>query len=189
MKVYLFRHGKSEPGSEGPFLSCLTDEGRMQGQKLVESGVLPVPDRIYSSHFPRAMQSANILALHFGLEYHVREGLGEWKIQEQNIPFEEYQVQELAAMKDLDLVVSGGESFSMAGQRFYNEVSSICNENQTDSTLFLVAHGYVNYLMFKRIEGLDAFKNKDDYVGNFDYGILDYSRGIFKIEKNIITRR
>ena len=189
MRLYLIRHGEYSLENGYSFDINLSETGIRQGRSLIASNVLPTPDKIYSSHFVRAKESAQILAEHFKKEVSVKKCLGEWKIQEVDIPFDKYSGDEKKAKEDHDLIVSGGESITMAKQRIYDCVLQICKEDYQMKNVFIISHGNVLYLLFKKILNEQILFPKSEVVNNFDYGVLEYSKGNIKVIRNIIIHR
>ncbi|OGM02945.1 hypothetical protein A3K72_01725 [Candidatus Woesearchaeota archaeon RBG_13_36_6] len=189
MKLYFIRHGEVTIKNNEYFRAHLSKEGIEQGKQLLEKGVLPKPDKIYSSHFVRAQESAKILAKHFQISVTIKKCLGEWKIQELNIQFDKFLEEEKQARENLNLIVSGGESFAMARERIYNCTTEICKENPQVKNLIIVSHGNVLYLLFKKLLNQEpTFNEESEQIKLFDYGIIEYSDKKFRVIRNIITK-
>src|SRR5690349_4112612 len=80
-RIYLVRHGSTVLSAEDAFAGstdvALSDEGRRQAQLL---GERLVPDQIcaaYCSPMGRTVETARLIASHFGLEPETRDGLRE----------------------------------------------------------------------------------------------------------------
>ena len=82
MEIYLVRHGQVKVINGEYFKSHLSPKGFKQGQNILSKGLLPKPDKVYSSHFIRAKESAKLMADYFSMDFEVKGCLGEWKIQE-----------------------------------------------------------------------------------------------------------
>lgn len=191
MKIYLLRHGKQKAKNKGyiSIQSHLSQEGIKETNKLLGQNVLPQPDKIYSSHFARAQESAKIIAEHFGVSITTKQCLGEWKIQELNIQFEKFLEEEKKARKDIKLAVTGGESFAMLQERIYNCILEICKENPNANDIIIVSHGNALYTLFKKLLNQRLlFDEKTEQIRTMDYGIVEYSNNKLKVVKNIITR-
>ena len=61
MKLYLIRHGEYSKENGYYFEISISEEGIEQGKQLLGKNVIPKPDQIYSSHFVRAKESAQII--------------------------------------------------------------------------------------------------------------------------------
>ena len=189
MKIVFVRHAKFHVEDNKHFEACLSEDGIANTKKFLESGILEKPDYIFSSHFTTAVESARLIADYFKMNFTIKECLGEWKLQELNLPFEEYEKEENAAIKNLNFPVRGGESLDMAGERMYNCVKNICDRHKNAKNIIIVSHGNVLYHLFKRFANqkpkFNPTKEKIDFL---DYGVVDYSNGNFKILKNIISK-
>ncbi len=189
MLLYLIRHGSTMVTDNDFFRSHISKEGIRQAKALLESTMLPKPEIVYTSHFLRAIESGAILADHFDVFMQMRHCLGEWKIQELNLPFETFLHEEELARRDLQYRPPGGESFMMAQKRIFCCVQEICQENPQAENIVIVSHGNVLYLLFKKLLGQEpTFDEEKERIKNFDVGIVEYTDGKWKVLRNIITK-
>ncbi len=189
MEIILFRHGKFHVKNNNYFGAHLSEEGIKKGTNILESGIIKKPDLIFSSHFIRAVESARLIADYFKINFTIKECLGEWKLQELNLLFEEYEKEENAAIKNLNFPVRGGESLNMAGSRVHKCVIEIIKSNPKAKRIIIVSHGNVLYWLFKKLlnqkPDFDASKEMIDFFG---YGIIDYNKGKLEVKTNIISK-
>lgn len=189
MKLYFIRHGKYVT-ENSKYRTSLSQDGISEIKNLVIKNALPNPYKIYSSHFIRAQESAQIISKHFGIPITIKKCLGEWKIQELDLPFSEFLEEEKRARKDMNLVVSGGESLVMAQKRIYNCVLEICKDTlNNNKKIIIVSHGNVLYLLFKKLLNQHpTFDEKHEEIKTGGYGVVECNNSKLNVIKKIITQ-
>lgn len=153
--LYLVRHG--ETAAPGRFLGAsdppLSDRGREQAHRL--AATMPVPRRIVSSGLRRAMETAAILANHWGLEassdprwneisYGAWDGL-QWDEIERRWP--EQAAAKLADWWGVD--PPGGES----AVDFAARLRAAWADVQDPRPVVVIAHAGVNALVHEFAQG------------------------------------
>lgn len=159
----LVRHGESEANRDGCFALNghvpLTDLGRQQAHEAAaQIGRLFNPQRIISSNFTRAVQSAEIISTDLKLPLEVVEG-----IQERDLgalkgrPWHEH-----AALASADPAYDrqrewlwrppGGESYQDVRERVMPELEALRGRFPTDE-LVIVSHGAVMRAIWSSLTG------------------------------------
>ena len=179
-RLVLIRHGESNVTVErriGGHRSCsgLSELGRRQAKRLAdrlaESGELR-PDVVYSSQYPRALETAEVLNASFGLPIEVDAGFGEHDPGPDldGITFDDY-VQRFGVPEwhgdPHTAVFPGGETTAEFQLRVGATVSRVLGERR-GSTILVSCHGGVVDAVFRLLLRLPA-------TGGFDLHTLNTS--------------
>ena len=147
-EVYLIRHAKKSnniiyQNAEDNFLikdekRILSKEGQEQSKMLASLSFLQDTDVIFSSHFVRAMLTANYLAEKIKKPILINKNFGErLRTNNENIIFpKNYRMMQ---MKDEKYKVIGGESRQEVFKRFYNELMKIIKEYE-NKKIVIISH-------------------------------------------------
>lgn len=180
MKLYLFRHGQSNHNLAGIISTpeaFLTEEGIRQAQKLRDELApvkLPI---IYSSPYPRAIATAEIVAEANHTPIVIIEGLREHNLgetegtveTEENIRKNYPDILPILTFRDdgTDEIKSyGAESKCEARERFINTLQEI-KQFSPFETAGVSTHGHVMRNLYYHLYG------KDKIFKNCEYFILD----------------
>jgi len=165
MDILLVRHGESEANAEGRLQGRLdvplSDRGRAQARQL--GGWLKQNevcwDVVYSSPLLRARQTAELLQQEAGgpgaqIEADLAEvsvgrleGLGREQIAERHPDFLERPITDLA-----DFSAYGGESYDALQARISGLLERLVERHRAaGDSLLIVAHGGVNFQLFKSL--------------------------------------
>ena len=201
--IYLIRHSKTfkvnnELNSDSLQVQnekySLSVEGELLAQNKMNNPVFNNIDKLYSSNYVRAIQTAKYLALKHNLEINVVSTLGERKFgvsswDELPNNFERKQ------FLDKTYKVGNGENQLEVRSRMFNIITKILNENK-GKNIAVVSHGTaISYLLKKwcDIELIDdklryCFKDKVLLNGHIDYCMafkleFDDNNDIVDIEK------
>lgn len=176
-RLLLVRHGESVVtvrGVMGGALSCegLSDLGRLQAQALRDrwaAGGEPAVDVVVSSTLARAIETAEIVNEHLGLDLHLEEDLEEHRPgSADGIPFSE--LAEQWAEFDFhgrrhDRVAEGAESASEFFFRVGGAFEKILAEHR-GKTVFVACHGGVIDVAFRTFLDLPIRGHFDLYTLN-----------------------
>jgi broad specificity phosphatase PhoE len=135
----------------------LSDEGRRRA--LVLAGRLSAfePRRVVSSHEPKAVETADIIAGHLGLSLEIHEGLEEHRRPRADIVSARRYEETIANLfAKPDELVFGSETANQSGTRFAASIEGLLSSAKEEDTL-VVAHGTVISLFVASRVGIDAF--------------------------------
>lgn len=185
MKLYFIRHGKTEVVDGNFFRSHLSNEGILQSKNALE--LLPKPDIIITSPFYRAIDTAQIFCDHYNLKYEIADYLGEWKLQTQNLPDEEYFPEEKKGWKDQDYIVKGNESLNQLKERAYNGLLETITkyEGKNIDNIFLFAHGTIIDMLCSKLNNRQARIDDIRNMKYLDYAIVEYTDKLNNVKVNI----
>jgi broad specificity phosphatase PhoE len=131
----------------------LSKEGQFRAHQLALELERYVPEAIFSSPEPKALETAEILARHFELELETVPGLREHdRSKVPYLPHEAFQDSLRTFFQYPDERVFGRETADEAHARFYRAVHSILNEHN-HKTVLVVSHGTVISLFVARLTG------------------------------------
>jgi 2,3-bisphosphoglycerate-dependent phosphoglycerate mutase len=140
--IYLVRHCKAvgqEPEAQ------LTNQGREDSYRLVDTLIDKEIDMIYSSPFKRAMETIKPFALKTGQEIIIDDRLKERVLS--SVEFDDWMEKLEATYEDLELRFDGGETSNEAtsrGIQFLNEVLEGPGDN-----VVVVSHGALISLLIR----------------------------------------
>lgn len=152
---------------------CLSVRGEQLARDVVENcQELASVDKIYTSHYVRAIQTAKYVANLCGREMIVDSRLGERKIGiKGNMEWRDFERQQC---KDFDFKLNGGESINQVNKRISEALKEILALNEGQN-IVIVSHGTSLVALFSNwcekgynFEGkliLD-FKGKNMYDGD-----------------------
>ncbi len=153
MKVICVRHGESEANLIREFSNrcCkhpLTEKGREQANELCQKLKSEKIIKIYSSPVLRAMQTSEIIAKHFNMDFSVDENLREFDVgiyegTSHQKGWNRYieVVDSWIRNDDIHNKMEGGESLSDIITRLTNILTLVKNNyNQVDGLILLVGH-------------------------------------------------
>ncbi|MBI5413309.1 class I tRNA ligase family protein [Candidatus Peregrinibacteria bacterium] len=175
---FVFRHGEAEQNKAGTLNSSLdnvrhlTQVGKEQAEKSAKKNKDKKIDMIFCSPFPRALETAEILAKQLGVEIAVDErlrehnmGVFDGKSTDSYLKsFEDYE--ELYSKK-----VEAGESFKEMEIRVLEFVNNL-NQKYAGKNIMLVTHGDVIRAIakyFDRLSTEETFKFKPELAGMYEY--------------------
>lgn len=163
MKLVLVRHGETEWNRERRIIGhsdlALNDKGQRQAQAVGVALASPGVHAIYSSPLRRAMDTAQAIAQHHGLQVVPLPGLIELdagkldgltgsEARNGYGPFFEKWVR-----GDPDLATPGGESLAQVQERAWSVVEDL-RERHREDTVVLVSHHFVLLTLLCRALGL-----------------------------------
>jgi len=135
----------------------LSSDGRQAAAAFAQILEAYAPTRIFSSHEPKARETAEIIARHFGLLSQSRDGLEEH--HRHTVPFLAAGSFEAAVRGCLEKPsdrVFGEETADEAAVRFHSAVDAIDME-ASDDNVAVVAHGTVISLYVSSLTGIAPF--------------------------------
>ena len=200
--IYLIRHSKpfkvnNELNSDNLQVQnekiSLSIEGEMLAQNKMSNPIFNNIDKVYSSNYVRAIQTAKYLALKHNLEINVVSTLGErkfgissWDELPENFGRKQFL--------DENYKIGDGESKKEVRNRMFSTITKILNENK-GKNIAIVSHGTaISYVLKKwcNIELVDdklryCFNDKELLHGYIDYCMtfkldFDDNNGIINIE-------
>ena len=174
-KIYVVRHCEANGQSSE---SHLTEKGLIQAKCLVELFSNIKIDRIISSPFIRAIQSADPLSVISNIKIEIDERLSERKLSAKDLP--DWYEKLKATFYDLNLRYEGGESSQEAMNRIVNVVEDV-RKSGTESTV-IVSHGNIISLLLKHYNhnfGFECWEN----LSNPDVFQIYYFQNEVKMER------
>ena len=200
--IYLIRHSKTfkvnnEFNSDNMQVQnekySLSIEGELLAQNKMSNPIFNNIDKLYSSNYVRAIQTAKYLALKHNLEINVVSTLGErkfgissWDELPENFGRKQFL--------DENYKIGDGESKKEVRNRMFSTITKILNENK-GKNIAIVSHGTaISYVLKKwcNIELVDdklryCFNDKELLHGYIDYCMtfkldFDDNNGIINIE-------
>jgi 2,3-bisphosphoglycerate-dependent phosphoglycerate mutase len=132
----------------------LSEEGQARARRLAERLIGFYPDVIISSHEPKAVETAEIVANILQLELHIVDDLHEH--DRSNLPYlsqDEFQASIQEYFQKPSVLIFGEETADESHTRFYRAVHTILKDH-TNKTVVIVAHGTVISLFVSRLTGI-----------------------------------
>lgn len=163
MRLFLIRHGETWWNEARKFQGIsdieLSPQGLMQAQKLAASLKSEVVAKIYTSPLKRAWQTAAEIAKYHPCPLVVLDDLRELDQgylegltgQDLRRDYADFFIQWLRDPANLKL--PGGESLQELQQRAWGAIEKI-KEDHPEDTVIVVAHNFVNLVIFCRILGM-----------------------------------
>lgn len=181
--IYLIRHSKTfkvnnELNSDNLQVQnekySLSIEGELLAQNKMSNPIFNNIDRIYSSNYVRAIQTAKYLAEKHNLEINVISDLGERKFGISSW-YEKPENFERKQFLDENYKIGNGESQKDVRNRMFSAIKKILNDNK-GKNIAIVSHGTaISYLLKKwcDIELIDdklryCFRDKELLHGHID---------------------
>jgi broad specificity phosphatase PhoE len=158
-QLTLVRHSLPEIEKDRPDHEWrLSEEGKARARRLADVLKSHDIDLIATSHEPKALETAQILAAPFGLKPQMIAGLYEHK--RGNLPYlskPDFEAMVRRFFEKPDNLVFGEETAEQAHERFSGAVHSILSDNK-NSKIAIVAHGTVISLFVSWLTGKSGFK-------------------------------
>jgi 2,3-bisphosphoglycerate-dependent phosphoglycerate mutase len=155
VECYVIRHAQSQPDRARPEpewpLSAL---GRQQAEQLRHTLAGRRIQQIYSSPYPRAIDTVRPLAAHLGIEVQLRPDLRERKLTGQSL--ESWQEELEKTWRDFDYALPDGES-SRACQRRVRDCLMEILRRETASRIALSSHGNAIALLLNSLDSAFHF--------------------------------
>ena len=186
MQLFLIRHGKPKVLNNNFYEAHISEEAYTQVRQLALSGKLIKPDRVFSSPYNRAIDTARVLCEIFKVDFEVKDFLREWGLQSINLLDPEYIVETEKGWADHKLRVQGGESLDEVRTRAYDGIMEIVS-SVTVNTLFFVCHGTLMEMLCSKIGGRDADRNTVERMKFLEYALFEFRDGVLKLKKDIKT--
>ena len=190
-KIIIVRHGESLGNAERRLLGHtdldLSDLGYKQAEATAEYLKNEKIDAIYSSDLKRAYNTAlahaKLRNLPVITDPDLREVYhGDWEGRTVSEVFEKYgdMLEREVLGNFIGLTIPGGESFDAAGERFFNAVKRIAEEN-AGKTVLIGAHGAILRVFWVKISKVlpEEIAEKVPLPTNGSYQVIDYSDGKF----------
>jgi len=138
LEVLLVRHAHADwvPDEARP----LSAQGLRDAEEVAELLLSCAPERIYSSPYPRAVQTVEPLASRLGLEIEIVDGLRERTLADGAVA--DFDAALEASWADLDLSFPGGESSREAMERFSAAFNDVVSRHDK-GTIAIGTHGNV----------------------------------------------
>lgn len=190
-RLILLRHAEAEGNINrrfhGHFNSNLTENGKMQAQKVAERLSNEKIDVIYSSDLTRALETAETVAKYKGISVIKSENLREinggdwedtpWETLPVSYPESYYHWENMPHL----LQMPNGEAMVHFQNRIVNEINSITRLN-IEKNILIVTHGTAikSFLCFCYNKSLSEFVNLK-WHDNASITILAYENCIYKV--------
>ena len=186
MQLFFIRHGKPKVLNNNFFEAHLTDEAIVQAKQLAVSGKLTKPDRVFSSPYNRAMDTARALCEVFNVDFEVKDFLREWNLQSLSLLDPEYTVQTEKGWTDQRMRVEGGESLHEVRKRVYDGTMQVVS-SATWNTVFFVCHGTLMEMLCSKVGGREAQRSTVESMNFLEYALFEFKDGILRLTKDIKT--
>jgi 2,3-bisphosphoglycerate-dependent phosphoglycerate mutase len=180
-RVLLIRHGQSQGNAESRFgghsATALSAMGRQQAHATARALSTESITAIYSSDLLRAVETAEPLASSKRLEINTTPALRERNIGiMEGLTFEEAAArhpEEYAALirRDLDYVMSGGESYKQMLDRSWQFLESAINRHKHGAIAIFSHTGTISILTLHIMGALDAPNLKPVWIHTANCGI------------------
>ncbi len=190
-KIIIVRHGESLGNAQGRLLGHtdldLSPLGFKQARVTAEHLKDEKIDIIYSSDLKRAyntaLEHAKLRNLPVVTDIDLREVYhGDWEGKTVSEVVEKYgdMLEREILGNFVGVSIPGGESFEAAGERFFNAVQRIAEEN-AGKTVLIGAHGAIIRVFWVMISGIspDEIAAKVPLPTNSSYQVAYYSDGKF----------
>ena len=140
--LIMVRHAHAEwvPDEDRPLSPRGARDALEVSRRLSDRSVAPSPEAIYSSPYPRAVQTVEPLAASLGLEIEIVDGLRERTLADG--PVDDFPAAMRASWEDLALSFPGGESSLAALARFSAAIDSIVARH-AGAIVAVATHGNV----------------------------------------------
>lgn len=187
MRIFLVRHGETEPNRLGLALGRLdvplNERGRWQAARLGEALSGEALAAVYSSPLQRALATATAIAEAHGLEVRVEERLIEMDIGEvDGLPFAEVQsrypefLKMWAGDEGPTTPMPGGERLVDVADRAWAALRELADRHQ-EETVAAVTHNFVILSLLTRAIGVELanFRRLRHAVGAIS--VLNFAHG------------
>lgn len=135
----------------------LSPEGKKRCIPLAQQVAMYQPQRIFSSHEPKAIQTARMVAQHLDLLSQVAEGLHEHERPKPGLlSSDEFEKQVKALFAHPEDRVFGMETANQAQARFYRAIMQLTYP-QPQQTTVIISHGTVISLFLQLICQVEPF--------------------------------
>lgn len=180
---YLLRHGEIDRPPVAQFDDAvLTERGREQIHSLALRWKHPLPDVIYSSHLPRSVETASVLAAVWRRPARSMHALAEWAATEADVPQETYLEWERRCWADFNHENDLGESLHHATDRILGALTTIA-ERHEGRPVVISGHAILFALFVASLRGERATESTKNRIGFGHYSIVEY-RSEFHIARD-----
>ncbi len=151
-RIYLLRHAESAPSLDVPEPDWpLSDNGRTQAEKLIPVLVeLPI-SAVYSSPFPRAIDTVRPFADQVGLPVNLVEDLRERRLSSSMAPLPQWRAMLKKAWAEFDWAPPGGESNTQCRHRMSASLRGLAAAHPGEAVL-AASHGNAIALFLNSID-------------------------------------
>ena len=184
MQLVFIRHGKPKVIDGNFYQARLSDESYARARQLALSGSLIRPDRVFSSPYNRAMDTARALCEVYRIDFEVKAFLGEWHLQSLNLLDPEYTLETEKGWADHSVRVLGGESLDDLRKRVYDGTVEVASSSAADA-LFFVCHGTLMEMLCSRIKGRPAEKSNVEKMKFLEYALIEFKDGVLSLTRDI----
>ncbi len=194
MKFILIRHGEKQESDSTDFnirhgvgLTTLGKKQIQETAKYIRNNfpLDEIHETVFSSYFPRAIQTAEIISKELGFTNIEKiEGLEEcYAFNDYSTPKEIRDSWKKEAFKDYDWVSpQTGRSINMQIEIFTNSLKNIANHLETKNIALVCTHGGIIRALFYKLDPRNKPKIKDFWAVPIEFGslnILDFTDGSF----------
>ena len=179
--VILIRHGQSQGNAEGRFGghtdTPLSPRGRKQAKAAAKVLAVEPFNAIYSSDFPRAIETAKPLAHLIGLEIQPTEALRERSVGVmEGLTFDEAAEQhpeqyQALLRRDFDHVLLGGESYRQMLDRAAGKLDEVIEKHRGGQIAIFTHTGTICILILHLMGALDAPELKPVWIATTNCGL------------------
>lgn len=191
--LIVVRHGYSESNDKDLFVGHgnvdLNEKGCLQAEMTANFLKSFKIDAIYSSDLDRAVQTAEFTAKIQNLPINKNANLrevkaGDWEFKSySDILKDEYEVFSLWATDVCKSYCTGGETFKQLQARVYNEIESLCKEND-GKTIAIFSHGSsIRSFIAKALNLNDVETNNLAFPANASVSTITYDNGKFTLKE------
>jgi broad specificity phosphatase PhoE len=174
MTVYYITHPQIRIDPAVPIPDWgLSDHGRLRAEAMLRQNWIPTIARVVASAERKAIETADILVAHLGVELDVRPGMHENDRRATGFlpPAEFEQVADLF-FANPSRSVRGWERALDAQERIMGEVDDILAD-QTADNIAIIGHGGVGTLLMLALAGEEISRKSDQPAGGGNYFAFD----------------
>lgn len=179
-RLLLIRHATAEPGRDLPECDWpLSPEGRRQAETLAADLALRSIDAVWSSPYPRAVDTVKPFADRAGLRIEIDHDLRERLFSP--VWIDDFEVPLKQSFDDVHFAVPGGESGHQCRERFMAALTRIATRHQ-DETVAVATHGNAIALVLSSLDASvdfefwKAIRNPDLFELGWNNG-FEWQRG------------
>lgn len=191
MKLYFIRHGQSEQNKEGIHQdqdTKLSEVGKKQSEEVAKRLVDKNIDKVLSSPFPRAKQTAETISGILDVEIEVRQELREAVWPSELVGLQATDPESVRIRQEI-LQNSSDPNYRYSDEESFRELSARANEllnyllkNYKEENLVCVSHGLIQKIFVGLILFEEEFNStlyykfrKNSWMDNTGITEIDYS--------------
>lgn len=182
-KLYVIRHAKVNIDPSKPSADwCLSKEGNLSTYHLAQSESWDDVQWIYSSPEPKATQTAQIIADHLRINYHIHPDLRELQFKTMFLPAKEFQTRVARYLEGKP--DPAFEDYQKAQTRIDQSITSITQKHKGKSGI-IISHGRIISVWYSLLLGRKVTAQEWKSIGLPDLSVIDLTTR--KIERGFLS--